>query len=259
MPDKHSNEETEQLHRMLINFFREEVERRYRMEYLRTIPAIEREGLLEEIDQEAIDAGKDFFQNVLYPSGEERQRRDESVEAVMAILGSRGRLLALLPRMPGFLVKHGGALMTASRAGLEVLAAFRQSTRVEKIAAANLRELCEQRGINPDDTGEIPRELLRRAFAMISRRQSEKMIRHLKNLTELGMRRGTVDATREVLTALRELVESEEEREALDYAIGVLSRLDHLVRSFDRRELQRFVQISEYTERHYLEELAACL
>jgi hypothetical protein len=256
MHERQKSEAERALHRRIIRFLRHEVERRYHIDYLEEVPGVKEEQLLEGIDQETIEEVKSFFQEVLYPTGEERSRRDESVEAVVEILNSRGRLMALLPRMPGFLWKHGGSLVTAARAGLEVLSTFRYSIKVEALVTENLRELCEEEGIDIEQTEEIPEELLRRAFARVPRRKTEEMIEHLKKLTELGMRQGTVDATREVLKAIRELIASEEEGDAIGYAVHVMEELDALVRERSRRELRRFVRIAELTERHYhLEEL----
>jgi hypothetical protein len=257
MNDNREHADERALHRRVIVFFREEVDRRYRLEYLEAIPGIREEELLEGLDQETIDQVKSFFQEVLYPAGEERSRRDESVEAVVDILNSRGRLLALLPRMPGFVLKYGGSLVTAARAGLEVLDAFRHSMQVEREVIANLRELCKASDTELSRPEEIPDALLRRAFAELPDEQTEEMIAHLKKLTELGMRRKVVDATLEVLRAIRELIASEkEEEDAIAYAVEVMEQLDGLVRSYRRRTLKRFVWIAEYTERQYLRELA---
>lgn len=251
----HETRENEALHRRFIAFFRQEVERRYRLEYLEAVPAIADEGLLEGLDQQTVNQIKAFFQEVLYPAGEQRERRDESVEAVVDILNNRARLLALLPKMPGFLVKHGGSLVTAARAGLEVLATFRHSIKVEQQATENIREFRESEGLTGKPAEELPDALLRRAFIAVPHRDIEHMIEHMKTLTELGMRRGTVEATLEVLRAIRDLIASEKEAAALRYAVEVMEQLQALVQDRSRETLKRFVRIAEYTERHYIAEL----
>ena len=255
MHETWETQDNEALHSRLIAFFRVEVERRYRFDYLEAVPAIEEEGLLEGIDQQSIDQVKAFFQEVLYPTGEQRKRRDESVEAVVDILNNRVRLLALLPKMPGFLVKHGGSLVTAAQAGLEVLATFRHSIKVEQQASENIQEFLEAEGFNDESAEEIPDALLRRAFISVPRRDIEHMIEHLKTLTELGLRRGTVAATLEVLRAIRDQIASEKEAMALNYAIEVMGQLKALVQDHSREALKRFVRIAECTERHYIAEL----
>ncbi|MCF7948490.1 MAG: hypothetical protein K9M94_07875 [Spirochaetia bacterium] len=255
MDETYEPQDNEALQRRFISFFREEVERRYRLDYLETVPAIEEEGLLEGLDHHTIDQVKAFFQEVLYPAGEQRKRRDESVEAVVDILNNRVRLLTLLPKMPGFLVKHGGSLVTAARAGLEVLATFRHSIKVERLATENIQELREAEGLTDKPAEEIPEALLRRAFISVPRRDIEHMIGHLKTLTELGMRRGTVDATLEVLRAIRDQIASEKEAVALRYAVEVMEQLKALVQDRSRQTLKRFVRIAENTERHYIAEL----
>ncbi|MFO7729837.1 MAG: hypothetical protein R6V86_03635 [Spirochaetia bacterium] len=248
-------QENEALNRRFIGFFREEVERRYRLDYLEAVPAIEEEGLLEGLDQQTIDQVKAFFQEVLYPAGEQRKRRDESVEAVVDILNNRVRLLTLLPKMPGFLIKHGGSLVTAARAGLEVLDTFRHSIKVERQATEKIQEFLEADGLTGKPAKEIPDALLLRAFISVPRRDIEHMIEHLKTLTELGMQRGTVEATLEVLRAIRDQIASEKEAVALRYAVEVIEQLKALVHEHSRETLKRFVRIAEYTERHYIAEL----
>lgn len=255
MQENHTTHDNDALHRRFIAFFREEVERRYQLDYLETVPAITEEGLLEGLDQQTVDQIKAFFQEILYPAGEERERRDESVEAVVDILNNRARLLALLPKMPGFLIKHGGSLVTAARAGLEVLTTFRHSIKVERQVTENLQELCEAEGFTDKSADEIPDVLLRRAFLAVPRRDIEDMIEHMKTLTELGMRRGTVEATLEVLRAIRDLIASEKEAAALHYAVEVMEQLEALVQNRSRETLKQFVRIAEYTESHYIEEL----
>jgi len=102
---------------------------------------------------------------------------------------------------------------------------------------------------------EIPDALLRRAFIAVPRRDIEHMIEHMKTLTELGMRRGTVEATLEVLRAIRDLIASEKEAAALHYAVEVMEQLQALVQDRSRETLKRFVRIAEYTEHHYIAEL----
>ncbi|MDZ7793888.1 MAG: hypothetical protein U5P10_09420 [Spirochaetia bacterium] len=218
-------------------------------------PPSKKRGFWKGLDQHTVDQVKAFFQEVLYPAGEQRKRRDESVEAVVDILNNRVRLLALLPKMPGFMVKHGGSLVTAARAGLEVLATFSHSIKVEQRATENIQELREEEGLNGKPAEEIPDALLRHAFIAVPRRDIEHMIEHLKTLTELGMRRRTVEATLEVLRAIRDLIASEEEVVALHYAVEVMEQLEALVQDRSRETLKRFVRIAEYTERHYIAEL----
>ncbi len=253
------------LHREVIEFFRAEVDRRYRMEYLQEVPKLHENGLLEGVAEDTVARAKLFFKEVLYPVGDERRLRDESVEEVLDILGDQGRIMSLLPKMPGFLLRYGSSLVTAARAGLEVLSTFRFSTEIENQAVEHLEELCDEEGIEVETESApgaesggrvIPEELLRRAFALVPPRRVEKMMAHLRKLTRLGMHRGTVAATQEVLSAIREGVETAHEEEAIDYALWVLERLDEEVEAHRRPLMERLVKITEYVERYYLEELA---
>ncbi len=245
----------EALYQRIILFFREELERKYQIEHLREIPSISEEGLLEGIDQENIDRVKNFFGEVLYPVGEERHKRDKSVEKVMAILNNSARLMMLLPKLPGIVFRHGGALVTASRAGSAVLSAYRFSSKIEWEAAVRLKEICEEEGVQVDDSPSIPPALYRRAFSRVPREWSEKMMGHVLELSKLGMHRGTIDATKDVLSAIRKTLSSEEERQAVDHALWVLDRLETEVRAHSREMMERLLKIAQCTEDNYIEEL----
>jgi len=243
------------LHSKIILFFREELDKRYHMEHLQEIPSIAQEGLLEGVTQEMIDRVKGFFREVLYPEGEERYKRDKSIEKVMALLNNKARLMVLLPSLPGILFRHGGALVSATQAGSSVLSAYRFSSKIEARAVENLEEICEEKEVQIEESVPIPSSMFRRAFSGVPRDWSEKMMSHLIELTKLGMHHGTVDATKEVLTQLRESLSSEEERQAIDHALWVLQRLEEEVRHHNRVTMKRLLRIIELSETQYLEDL----
>lgn len=245
----------EVLQQKIIRFFREQLERRYRIEHLQEIPSVNRENLLEGINQEDIDRVKDFFGEVLYPTGEDRHKRDKSIEKVMAILNNSARLMMLLPKLPGIVFKHGGSLVTAGRAGSSVLSAYRFSAKIEWEAACKLEKICEEEEVQIDDSAAIPQALYRRAFSRVPREWPEKMMSHVLELTELGMHRGTVDATKDVLSAIRKTLSSKEEREAIDHALWVLERLEIEVRHHSREMMERLLKIAQLAEDYYIEEL----
>src|SRR6056297_257873 len=126
--DMNNNEEKSRqriLHNKIITFFREELDRRYDMDHLYEITSIVNEGLLEGLTQEMINRVKTFFREVLYPEGEERYKRDKSIEQVVALLNNKARLITLLPSLPGMVFRYGSALVSATQAGSEVLSAYR--------------------------------------------------------------------------------------------------------------------------------------
>ncbi|MFO7848614.1 MAG: hypothetical protein R6V67_01530 [Spirochaetia bacterium] len=81
------------------------------------------------------------------------------------------------------------------------------------------------------------------------------MMSHVLELTELGMHRGTVDATKDVLSAIRKTLSSEEERQAVDHALWVIERLEIEVRDHSREMMERLLKIAQLAEDHYIEEL----
>jgi len=97
--------------------------------------------------------------------------------------------------------------------------------------------------------------MFRLAFSRVPRNWPEKMMSHLIELTRLGMHQGTVDATKDVLSRLRQTLHSEEERQAIDHALWVLERLEREVHHHSRSMLERLLRISELSETHYLEDL----
>jgi hypothetical protein len=202
-----------------------------------------------------VDRVKDFFRDVLYPVGKDRVKRDESVDTVMAILNNPGRMLELLPVMPGFIVRYGGSLLTAARAGLQVISTHRLSVEIEREVASNLQELCEEEKIEIDEKTEIPVETFRRALARVPWEQSEAMITHLKKITRLGMQTKIIHAANELFHEIRKSLHTEDEREAVDYALWVLEQLEMQVKDHSTELMDRLITIAELTERHYLEEL----
>lgn len=258
MESTDNNEETTRqriLHNRVITFFREELDRRYDLEHLQEIPSIAQEGLLEGLTQEMIDRVKTFFREVLYPEGEERHKRDKSIEQVVALLNNKARLMSLLPSLPGMVFRYGAALVSAAQAGSEVLSAYRFSSKIEDKAIENMEEICEEKGVQIDDSAPLPSDLFRLAFSRIPRNWPEEMMSHLIELTKLGMHRGTVDATKDVLSRLRKTLHSEEERQAIDHALWVLERLEEEVRHHSRAMLERLLRISELSENQYLDDL----
>ena len=117
-------------------------------------------------------------------------------------------------------------------------------------------------GRNEEGTGSggrprrgIATETFRRAFALVPMRDAEKMMDHLRRLTRLGMQRGTIAATQEVLSEIQKSISSKDEKEALSYALWVLDRLDAQVQAHSRELMERLLRIAELTERRYLEEI----
>ncbi len=254
--NKHTdNDKREILHSKIISFFREELDSRYRIENLQKIPAIAKEGLLEGVTQEMIDRVKVFFREVLYPVGEDRYKRDRSVEKVMALLKNKLRLVSLLPALPGIVFRHGSALVTATQAGSEVLSAYRFSIKIEQEAAENLEEMCEEHGVEIETAAPIPSDLFRKAFSQVPRDWPEKMMDQLRELTTLSMHRGTIDATIEVMNLLKKALDSEKEKQAIEYALWVLYRLEAEVQHHSSATLKRLLRISELAEVEYIENL----
>lgn len=243
------------LHQKTITFLRDEVDRRYRLDYLQEIPELEEKGLLEGITQEMVDRVKDFFREVLYPTGEDRETRDTSVDRIMAILNNPGRMLELLPKMPFFVFRYGGSLLTAARAGLQVIASHRLSIRIEREAVENLEDLCREEDLEITAETEIPQELFRRAFARIPERQTEEMISHLKKITRLGMQPRIIEAAKELFHEIRKSLRNDDERAAVDYAFWVMEQLESQVRDHSKELMERLLTIAEIGERYYLNEL----
>jgi hypothetical protein len=173
----------------------------------------------------------------------------------MSILNNPGRMLEFLPMMPTFIFRYGGSLLTAARAGLQVISTHRLSVRIEKEVVRNLEEICRDEEIEVEEDTDMPVECFRRALARVPYRQSEDMITHLKKITRLGMQVKIIDAAKELFHEIRKSLHSENEREAVDYALWVMEQLEIQVKDHSKELMERLLTIAELTEQHYLEEL----
>lgn len=238
-----------------MRFFHRELDRRYSPEYLERIPEVRETGLLAVLDASMIEHLKGFFKRVMYPSGEHRELRDRGMETVASILGSAGSLIALLPQLPGMLVRHGARLPEVSRAALELISAYRLSNRLERKTVDVLAELCDAEGIDVEAGDEIPEHLLRRAYATLSEEDTRRMVERTETVARLGMKRQLMYSTREITRKVKETRTDPGEREALDYVISVLGEIHDLAGAYSREQIESIVHLSVATEHYYFAEL----
>jgi hypothetical protein len=255
MQESNDKDVKEILHEKTILFLRDEVDRRYRLEYMQQIPALTEEEFLEGITEEMVDRVKNFFRDVLYPIGEDRKRRDEHVDRVTSMLNNPGRLMELLPRVPFFILRHGSSLVTATRAGLKVISTHRLSVRIEQEVTEHLYDVCREEELEIDEQRDIPKEVFQEALTRVPKRQAEHMVDHLKKITRLAMQPTIILASKELFHEIRKSLHTEDEQEAIDYALWVMDQLEIQVRDYDKELMKRLLTIAEVTEQHYLEEL----
>jgi hypothetical protein len=247
--------DSESLRPAVVAFYQAEIDRRYTLEYLRTVPAITEDGLLDTVGQNDLETFKEFFKRVLYPSGEERARRDEAVEAVTGLLNDKSRVMGLLPKAPKLLLKHGPALATARQAGLELLGGYRSASRMEDELLAEVERTAREAGYDLRDSRRIPNSVFRTAFAAIPRSIKEDVAKRVHKLSTLAIRDHVVRATRDVLSELHAAVATDDEAWALEYAMSVLDEVRELARAYDREQVKRFLRVAELLEAHYLDEM----
>jgi hypothetical protein len=239
----------------LARFFHDELDNRYRPEQLREIDELRTEGLLEAIPEEQLSRIKEFFKRVMYPVGEEREARDRGVETVEEILNSTSSLISLLPKLPGILFRHGGRLPAIASAGLTVVSTYRLARHTEEEVLRELLRLCEEKGISPAKGDEIPYSLFRRAYGTLDEKETRKILSRTEEVVRLGMDKGLMSATIEIVDLVRKTREDPEEQDALEYLLSVLQEVHDLSEEFSREEVERILRLSEITEAEYFDTL----
>ncbi len=217
----------------LVVFFHRELGRRYSLEYLHRIPELHQANVLDDVPEDSLEHIKEFFKRVMYPRGEDRERRDAGMETVASIVDSTSSLIALLPLISG----------------------YRLSNRLEHKTLKTLRDLCEEESIDVDAGEEIPERLFRAAYARSSEQDTQRMVKHTGHIVELGMKQGLMKAARDIAETVKETRSDPQEREALDYVISVLGEIYELARSFSKAEIRAIVRMCEITESVYFQRL----
>lgn len=239
----------------LAEFFHHELDRRYTREQLGRIDALREESLLDQVPEAQLQRIKEFFKRVMYPVGEEREARDRGVETVEEILSSTSSLISLLPKLPGFLLRHWSRLPKIASAGLTVVSAYRLARHSEERVLRELLRLCEEEGVSPAEGDEIPYSLLRRAYGTLEEQETEKMLSRTEEVVSLGMNKPLMSSTIEIVELVRETREDPEEQDALAYVLSVLQEVHDLSEEFSREEVERILRLSEITESNYFETL----
>ncbi len=244
-----------ELRERVAGFFRQEVDNRYRIERLRAHDKIERKDLLEGIDEEDIDRLKGFYKRIIYPVGEERVRRDRNIEKVASIFSDFTTIPMAFSKLVGIVFRHGATLPAAAKTGMIVIKGYRLALRIENRVVETVKELRDEENIDTDDPERIPDELIRRAYTSVPEDETDRMIDRLESIVRLGVQQKILDATRDVLKAVRPTREESGEREGIDYLVGVLDEVVDLASSYQRTTINQLVRIAFLVESGYFEEL----
>ncbi len=246
-----SEDTDRQLRHELGRFFHRELEARYDLGYLRRIPEVASRDLLDEIRPRQLDRLKTFFKHVMYPVGRQREHQDRHIETSESVLTSTSAIIHALPRLPGLVMRHGARLSSVSRAGRDVVSAYRWARRMEDRVLSIVTRLCERSdGEGCDETG-VPEELFRRAYGRLDDEEIEQMIAHTQRTARLGADRRLIDATVDTVAAIRSGRTDPDETEALEYVQSVVEDVRGISEEFTREQIHRILELSYLTERHY--------
>ena len=257
MPSTAKIDNEQQVRREVVQLFHEELYRRYERSYLEQIDEIREQRLLEGMTQADIDRVKLFFAHVLYPTFEERLRRDHSLESVELMLRNPARLFAALPSVPRLLLKHGGSIPAALDTGHKVVEAYRLATDLEDQMVQNLGRSLKERGNDVKPPTSIDHATYARAYAATDQRKTRGLIRITEEVVGFTRHRKHIEATIEILRVFRSIASGEQEKAATDYVLGVLDEVVCIADSLPGETIRRMVSIARITETHYQQEMVA--
>ncbi len=232
-------------------FFHRELDARYDPDYLQAIPEVSSRKLLDAVRPHQLDRLKRFFTHVMYPVGPRRERQDRHIETSESVLTSTSAIIHALPRLPGLVLRHGAHLSSVSRAGREVISAYRSARDMEDKVLDVLKHLCEQEGVETGGGSDIPEELLRRAYGSLDEDEIEHMIAHTEKTARLGSDRRLINATVDTVAAIRAGRSDPEEAAALEYVQSVVEDVRGISEEFSAEQIDRILELSGITERHY--------
>ncbi len=251
----HEIDADRELRDRVAEFFQKEVDSRYQMGNLHEIPEISEKKLLEGIGENDIERLKHFFKQVLYPSGEERRKRDRNIESVASIFSNFTSIPMSLGDLVSIVFRYGTTLPSAARTGMLVIKGYRLSLRIEDYVIETIKDRCRDEDIPIDDPMNLSDRLIRTAYAQVPKHDTDRMIQLLKSIVRLGMQRKILDATRDVLKAVKPTRDDAEEQAGIDYLVGVLDEVAEIAFSYSKETIEAFVQIAKMTETRYFEAL----
>lgn len=160
----------------VVRLFHEDLYRRYTLTYLRSIDEIRQRDLLKGISETDIGRVKQFFAHVLYPTIDERERRDQSFGSVEVMLSNPAKLISILPSMPKLLLKYGGALRKSLDAGRKVVEAFELASEIEDELVLELLKVyrAENREFSPHTR--VDRDTYQRAYTHMDQQKNRRMV-----------------------------------------------------------------------------------
>jgi hypothetical protein len=243
------------IHRKAVLMVREAMEARYRIERLREDEQIRDEGLLDEIAPEDVRRIQLFFQHTLYPDVKEREQRDESFERLASILRNPANLISMIPALPRIMLKFGGNFGKALRTGLDVVAAYRLATRLERQLVESLARRFDQEGVQVDEDTEISPDLFRDAYSDAPYADGRRMVELLRSIVDAAKDEELVKEARDILREVQRSLHDPAEVEAVRYIDGVLDEVERISVDFSDPQMDRMVRIAEIVEVRFMDEM----
>ena len=158
------------LRHAIIEFYREEMRRRYLIENVR------RFDLFQDVPDAQIDQLRRYFLGHIYPPMESRDRLDDALNRMADVIKSPRRLRPLMGAALASMWKLGKALPAALSAGNSTLDAYLHARKLEAVMVKTAEAL----GLGPEDYGN--REKMIRVLADVQERQVMRLIKDIMKL-----------------------------------------------------------------------------
>lgn len=243
----------ESIRERAVEFFQAEVKRRYALSNLYENEELQRRELLRGISQEDLNTMKSFFLEIMYPSVQERDRRDHSLHVLTGMLTDFSSLVSFFPSVPRIAFKYGFLFPEALRAGRDVIHAYHTSNDLENSVVTALSDQLDIRDSHetPDT---ISREQILSAFTKTSLEKGRRLVRQVQRLVEHGKRRRLMNATIDILSDLKKSTHDEDRIAAVEYVIDVVDEVRELAEHYSNEQIDQLVEIATVVENQYLDE-----
>lgn len=234
----------------IVEFYREEIRKRYQLDRLRQIPEF------DAISDEMLNALRDYFLDRLYPTMEVRDEMDEAFNDLGALLRSPGRLTPLIGAAITSMLRlsiHLPAVISTAIATVDALQQTRQLEQELMAVADDIRPELEDVIQNPKKKAKYQRTMLRLINAVPEttvRSLIDDVIRLFGSLSDVKMLSAMLSLMDRCLKVMeaRSDVYTDKDRESMARGIEVLRGGHDLFAQLKPKQFPQILKGIEHVE-----------
>ncbi len=232
----------------LIDKYRESIKQRYDFGHLS-----EQFVLSSQLDEEVIEAMRNYFLECLYPTAEERRTVDIAFDSLRSFVRHPAKTWALLGNMAGAIFRFGTQFPQAIRAGVVSLESYLDAKHFEnRLLKAALRE---QMSVPLTD------EQFEKCIADIPRKEIEIFTGHIlslfQSMANTLLLKKTIAIMEDVLSKIkkRKDIYSEEDVKGIELGINILRRGYELFKDYPESLKMEVITTIKENEKWYLDKI----